>query len=425
MTLSIKSEIKDQIKETQASFYYGYIIVLACFFLQILMFGPRGSFGVFINPLTSEFNWSRALISGAFSLSSVITGMSSILMGGLNDRLGPRKVLTLCGILVGSGLILMSLVNSAWQLYFFYVVFIGVGMGGLYAPQMSTVARWFVKRRNIMTGILMSGGGLGGLIGPPLITWLIYNCGWRDAFLFVGIVVFLLIILAAQFLKRDPSEIGRTPYGETDINNTTIQFSIAGFSLKNVLRTRQYWMFAIAIFCFGFSHSTLLVHIVPHSIDHGISATAAAFILSTMSGAMTLGSIAIGLIADRIGSRKAFITCFFLLSAVGLFLLPATSALFFGLVALVMAFGSGGIAVIESSMAASLFGMNAHGAILGSIVFAFTLGGSLGPFLAGLIFDITGNYQLAFLFCTVLIVIAILMVISLLRLSVQADQHKT
>jgi MFS family permease len=407
-----KSDVEPQPQAHQA-FFYGYIIVVTLFFMQMVMFGPRGSFGVFIQPITSEFNWSRALISGAFSLSSLTTGISSILMGWLNDRLGPRIVLTLCGILIGAGFILMSFVHSVWQLYLFYVALIGVGMGSLYSPQMSTVARWFVKRRNIMTGVLMAGGGLGGLIGPPLITWIIYSRSWQDAFLYVGIVVCICMILLAQFLRRDPSQINQLPYGANGKSHEEVRITASGLSLKQALHTSQYWTFAIAIFCFGLSQTTLMVHIVPHSIDRGISASTAALILAIMSGALTAGSIIVGLAADRIGSRKAFITCYFLLATVGLFLLPLTSAWLFGIFVVVAAFGAGGIAVIESSMTASLFGMKSHGAILGTIVFAFTLGGSFGPYIAGLIFDSTGSYQLAFLLCTILVLIAIILAISL------------
>ena len=123
----------------------------------------------------------------------------------------------------------------------------------------------------------------------------------------------------------------------------------------------------------------------------------------------------IGLVADKIGNRKTLITCFCLLLAVGFFLLPTTSALLFGVIALFMAFAGGGIASIESSMVANLFGMKAHGAILGSIVFCYTFGGALGPFLAGLIFDVTNSYQMAFLLCTILIVIANFIIMSLLK----------
>ncbi len=99
--------------KNKPQFFYGYIVVVAAFIMQAVMFGPRSSFGVFFKPLISEFGWTRTLISGAFSISAIVQGLSGIIMGGLNDRLGPRVVMTLCGFLVGLGYLLMSQVNMA------------------------------------------------------------------------------------------------------------------------------------------------------------------------------------------------------------------------------------------------------------------------------------------------------------------------
>jgi MFS family permease len=401
------------------SFFYGYIIIFVLFILQVIMVGPRGSFGVFIKPLTTEFDWPRALIAGAFSASSFVQGFSGIMMGWLNDRLGPRIVLTICGILLGTGLMLMFFVDSAWQLYLFYGVPVGVGMGGVFAPQISTAARWFVKRRNIVTAIIMTGGGLGGLIGPPLITWLIYTYNWRDAFLFIGMGTFILVILAAQFLRRDPSKMGQVPYDEVSETNKTREKApvcLSGLSLKQAFHTKKFWIFTIAIFCLGFCLVTTTVHIVPYAIDRGISPATAAIILSVMNVAVTVGTVVVGLIADRIGSRRAFITCACLYSALMFLLLPVHSPLLLGVFVTILSFGAGGAAVLISSLVAELFGMRSHGAILGSIVFCWTLGGGIGTFIAGSVFDSTGSYQGIFLLCGVLIVAAIVMVLSLNRI---------
>lgn len=397
-------------------FFYGYIIILVLFILQVVMTSPRTSFGVFINPLTSEFGWSRALVAGAFSLSSFIQGFSGIMMGSLNDRFGPRFVLTICGTLVGSGLMLMYLVDSAWQLYFSYVVLIGIGMGGLFAPQMSTVARWFVKRRNAMTGLLMAGRGVGGFIAPIVITWLIYTYDWRTAFLLVGIVVFVLIVLGAQFIRRDPSKMGQTPYGGESETRQKAQSNVLGFSLKQAIHTRKFWIFGLIIFCAGFCTNTPTVHIVPLALDRGISPVAAAMILSVMNGATTIATIMGGLIADRIGILRSFIISASLLLSTLLLLLPVATPWLLGFFAIILAFGSGGIAVMESGLTAELFGMKSHGAILGCIIFHWTLGGALGTFLGGLIFDNTGSYQGIFLICGILALTAFTMAVTLNRI---------
>jgi OFA family oxalate/formate antiporter-like MFS transporter len=398
------------------SFFYGYVIISSVFILQAVMSGPKFSFGVFIKPITAEFDWSRALVSGAFSVSSIVMGLSSILMGWLNDRIGPRKVLTICGILVGSGLMLMFFVHSAGQLYLFYSIIIGLGMGGLIAPQMSTITRWFFARRNIMIGLLLAGAGLGGIICPPLITWLIYTYNWREAFLFVGIVVFILVILLAQFLKRDPSQIGQIPYQKGNDTRRQKLADVEELSLVQALHTMKFWMFSFIMLTFGFFVTTITVHIVPYAIDRGISPASAAMILAVMSMALPVGSIIIGFVADKMGSRRMLIICQCFSLGVLLFLLPVKSAWVLDIFVVVLALGAGGVGVLQATVVAELFGLKSNGIILGVNSFVLTFGSSLGAFTAGSLFDATGNYQSVFLLCGVLVVAAIIMAIFLNRI---------
>ena len=379
------------------------------------MVGPRNSFGVFIKPLTDEFGWSRGLISGAFSLSTIIMGSSSILMGWLNDRIGPRIVSTICGILIGTSLMLMYFVHSAWQLYLFYSILIGLGMGGVLSPQVSTITRWFISRRNIMLGLLMVGGGLGSIIGPLLITWIIYTYSWRQAFLFVGIGVFIVVILGAQFLKRDPSQKGQLPYQKGNETSRKTLAIIEELSLNQALHTLKFWLFSLIMFCVGFCMATIAVHIVPLAMDRGNSAISAATILAVMNVAMASGSLVMGLIADQIGSRRMLIVCLCLVSGVMLFLLPVNSTWILGIFAVVLALGGGGIGVLQGTIVAELFGLKSNGVILGVNFFVFTLGFSSGAFTAGLVFDHTGNYQWVILICAGLSIVSIIMALFLNR----------
>ena len=125
--------------------FYGYVVVLAAFVIQFMMFAPRASFGIYIKPFIAEFDWSRGLISGAFALSTIIIGFAGIAAGALNDRFGPRVLLTFLGAILGAAYLLLSVLDAPWQLYVFYSLGVGVGMGGFYVPMLSTVARWFVK----------------------------------------------------------------------------------------------------------------------------------------------------------------------------------------------------------------------------------------------------------------------------------------
>ena len=181
---------------------------------MMMVFGSLFAFGVFFKPVSETTNWSRAAISGASSLSCIVVGLSGLLLGGLNDRIGPRKILTLSGILMGAGFILMSQISNLWQLYFFYGIIIGLGQGASYVPTLSTVVRWFTKRRSLMTGIVLIGASIGTVISPPIANRIIELYSWQTSYQLLGIIILVIIFVAAQFLKRDPSVMGLKPYGE-------------------------------------------------------------------------------------------------------------------------------------------------------------------------------------------------------------------
>ena len=282
----------NQALKTKKPLFYGYIIVAVIFVIQVLMFGSNATVGVFFKPMINEFGWSRALISGAFSFARIVSGLSGIVWGWFNDRTGPRVVITICGALVGAGLLLMYLTESVWQLYLFYVVICGIGMGGVYAPQMSTIARWFSRRRNLMTGIVFVGGSLGALIFPPVSNWLISNNGWRVSWVIIGVVSLVVIVIIAQFLKKEPGEIEKKQYGEYSSPGAVTgkgKLNVKGFSIKEAMRTRQLWIIAFMSFCNAFCLSTIMVHIVPHATDLGISNAAAANVLSVLSAGLAGG----------------------------------------------------------------------------------------------------------------------------------------
>ena len=197
---------------TKPKFFYGYVIVAAALFMSIVMWGARHSFGVFFAPVLDEFSWSRAATSGGFSLTWVFTGLLSIVVGRLNDKFGPRIIMTVAGFLLGLGYLLMSQLSSVWQLYLFYGV-ISIGMSAALVPTLSTVARWFVKMRAFMTGIVLAGTGIALMVIVPAANQAILNYGWRTAYIIVGSVAIVVVVIAAQFLRRDPYQVGKLPYG--------------------------------------------------------------------------------------------------------------------------------------------------------------------------------------------------------------------
>ena len=389
--------------------FYGYIIVLIAFCIMVASFGTRVAFGVFFKPVLNEFGWTRALTSSAASVSMFIEGLLGIVMGGLNDRLGPRAVLTICGCFLGLGYLLMSQINSVWQLYLFYGVMIGIGMGGIVVPLLSTVAKWFVARRGLMSGIVMAGYGIGSLTFPPIANWLIYSYDWRTSYLVLGGIVLVVIIVAAQFLRHNPGRMRQLPYGAGGRAERELGLDTEGFSLREAAGTRQFWLMLALYPCVGFTFATLVVHIVPHATDLGISAATAAAILAVSGGTSIAGNLVLGSAGDRIGSRQAFIIGFVLLSAAYFWLLPATEAWQLYLFVVVAGFACGGCAAQQAPLVAKLFGLRSHGLLFGIAGLSHTAGAAIGPFLAGYVFDTTGSYQPAFIVCAAIGIIGIIL----------------
>ena len=156
-----------------SGFFYGYVIVGLVFCVMLVSWGIFLSFGVFFEPMLTEFGWTRAATSAAYSISIIVSGVLGIITGKLTDRFGPRLVMTGSGFLLGSGYLLMSQVSSIWQLYLFFGLIVGLGMSATFVPANSVITKWFVRRRGTMTGIVLAGNSVGILFIPHVFSWII------------------------------------------------------------------------------------------------------------------------------------------------------------------------------------------------------------------------------------------------------------
>jgi len=378
--------------------FYGYVVVGAAFVIMAVSSGAFFSFSVFFAPLQEEFGWSRAVTSSAFSLLMVVQGILSIGVGKLNDRFGPRIILTVCSLILGLGFVLVSRIDAIWQMYLLYGVVIGAGMSGAPVPLMSTVARWFRARRGMMTGIVMAGVGAGTMFMPPVANWLIDTLGWRGSFVAIGIVVMVVIFVAAQFLRRDPAQKGLRPLGgDPDIDRAPSPGAIWGLPFSVVVRTRQFWLLVVAFGGFGFAVHSILVHVVVHAIGLGLPPAGAAAIMTGIGGLGIAGRVGIGSLADRLGSKRLLVSQFGILSA-SIFLLANSNAPW-TIFAFLFGFSFGGIVPLNSHIVAELFGLRSHGSILGTIGFSIGMGSAIGPLFTGYCYDVLGSYTVPFLTC--------------------------
>ena len=389
--------------------YYGYIIASSAFFIQILGPGSYITYGIFFNSFLTEFGWSRAIISGASSLYFFMFGLLGIIAGRLVDRIGPRIVMTGCGIFYGLGYMLMSQIQSIWQLYLFYGLIVAIGNSAIDVGTLSTIARWFTRIRGTMTGTIKVGAGVGMLLMPLVTNWLISSYGWRTSYIIIGCVLLVFVVVASQFLKRDPSKIGLLPDGDKRESISRPSQKEGGVSLKKAIQTRQFWMLCVMCLSFGFCLQTVMIHSAPYAMDIGSSPSTAASVLSIIGGVSIAGRFIMGGASDKIGNKRAYIICFSCLTIAFLSILTIHESWVLYLFAVVYAFGHGGLWSLLSPVIAELFGIASHGAIFGLVYFFSTIGGTIGPILAGYIFDISGSYQIVFSTCLVFSIIAVIL----------------
>ena len=398
-------------------FFYGYTIIAAGFFIQAVVWGTSNSFGVFFDPLIKEFGWSRATISGAASIGFLVHGISSIALGNLNDRFGPRLIMSACGLFIGLGLLLMGTLNSVWQLYLFYGLIVSIGLGGIDVIPLSTVSRWFHRNRGMMSGIVKVGTGVGMFIMPFFINWLLKSYGWRNSFMVLAFIIIVFVLTLAQFLVRDPVLKGQLVDNGASHTSGKQNAYEEGLTFKEAIHTRQLWTVCTVYFIILFCVYTILMHIVQHAIDLGIHSSVAAGVLSTIGGVSITGRFLMGGASDKIGEKSALLICLLCLLLALCWLQAVQTLWMFYLFAAIYGFAHGGFFSLVSPLIAKFFGTKSHGLLFGIVIFSSTIGGAIGPFMAGYIFDVTGSYKIVFFILLVLCTIAVVLTVSLKPLS--------
>jgi MFS family permease len=392
----------------------GYRIVAACFVIQGATIGSMFAYGVFFPALEAEFGWSRAMISGASSLGLVIMGVMAVAAGRFNDVIGPRILISVSAVCFGIGYGSMASLQAPWELFLFYGVLAGIGYSTHDVVTLSTIARWFVRRRGAMTGIAKVGTGVGQLLVPVIAASLIAAYGWRSAVFIVGAGAMLLLIVAAQFMRRDPRGAGQHPDGVAMKSSPAAAHpSETGMSLAGAAATRQFWILCTVQLAVFFCLMTVMIHIVPHATDRGVAPAVAATLLSTIGAISIAGRLTIGALIDVLGGRRSLMICFVVLLASLALLQLAQATWMLFLFAAVYGFAHGGFFTVMSPTLAELFGTGSHGVIFGIVLFSGTIGGALGPLLAGAVFDTSGSYEVVFMILTAFCVFGLLMSIML------------
>jgi MFS family permease len=404
------------LKKTQhtGGLFYGWYIVASAFVILFFNAGARFSFGVMFKPMIADFGWSRGSLSLVFFLNMALYAFSLIVAGRLYDRYGPKWVICISTILLSTGFMLTAFIHSLWQFFVFYGVVAAMGLGGPSVSLMAAItSKWFEKLRGLAISIALTGSSLGQFVLVPLITIITLRHGWRVSYLSIGLVMLVVnIILAVLVMRGDPDDLGRRPFGyrgkkgDGADKHGASDKGLRDLGLRDAMHTRSLWLFSIVMFVCGSGDFLVATHLIPLVTDYGISPVTAGSMLAWF-GLMSLAGLLIaGPVSDLIGNKIPIALTFLLRFFLFLLVLRYQTLGSFYVFALLFGFTLLITAPLTATLMGRLYGFSHVGLITGFITTIHHVGGGLWAYMGGLIFDLTGSYQLAFVLSAIMALVA-------------------
>ncbi len=401
--------------------FYGWFVVAAAFTVTFVGFGCAYTFSAFVESLQREFGASRGSVSLVFSLAGFLYFSLGMVSGPLADRWGSRRFAILGMVLVGAGLAFAAAARTIVEVYVAYGLGVGLGVGCSYVPVVGAVQRWFVKRRGFASGLAVSGIGVGTLVMPPFASHLIESVGWREAYVVLASVAVTLGVGMSLFIANDPAARNLAPDGNAVAPNAPTS-APSGTSLRDAVRTRQFFsLYAACLIC-SFGVFVPFVHLVPYAVDNHVPQSSAVLLLGVIGVGSTVGRFFLGGLADRIG-RRSFVLAMYIGMAVSLAIWAVASG-FWLLAAFALLFGLfyGGWVAILPALVMDYFGGRSVSGIIGVLYTSVGFGALVGPSAAGFAFDLSQSYLVPILVSVGVNVVAAGIAASALRTSKESPQ---
>ena len=396
-------------------FYYGWAIVFALFLASFSRVPFTGYiFGVFLKPMSEELNWSRAQIAGAVTVGTILAGISALFVGRWIDKYGPRLIFSVSGIIIGASLIFLSNVESLIGFYLIYVV------GRTFAQSVNhhgmgtaVASKWFFKQRARAIALVSLGGPSGGLILLLISHAVIIEHGWRNAWLVLGILAWIIVVIPASVILRpspDDSPIEKatktvTPMQDLephDVSETLNEEQEYSWKLSDAMKTNSFWGLCLVG---GFGHmitTSIVFHMVPYFTDIGIPPSTAVLAFTVYSIVSIVATLAWGVISEHYGVHASMLGAIFFLTVSSVVLIWVNSVPLAFLSAGLLGIGAIGTTMLIYAMWPFYFGKRFLGSIQGTGLMFNHFGNALGPLFAALIFDTSAQYTNAFIVDAVL-----------------------
>jgi MFS family permease len=404
-------ENAQQIKKRRGIFY-GWYIAIAGLILGALAYGARYSFAVVFPSLLEEFKWPRDTTAAMLSIHILVYGIFAPVAGYLADRTDPRKTMVMGTVIVAAGLALSSWGSSPAYFYLTFGVLFGAGLSFIGSVPFTTlIQNWFEKKRGLAFSIIFFGNGVAfGMY--PATAWLIHLIGWRDAFLVEGFVLpgvlIPLILFVVRYHPRDKGLLRDGRSAEDDVPSAPLRKQMrimdpawvaVDWTLSKAVRTKRFWLLSLTTFSlWGVMQHIMATHHVAFAVDAGYSKMYASSVLSLFGIVSAFASFA-GMVSDRIG-REITLTIGTVLGISGIIVLmlirDASHPWMLYYYTLSLGIGRGLFSPTLAAAITDIFQGPRVGSIMGAIWLCFSVGGAIGPWLGGWLFELSCNYMGAF-----------------------------
>ena len=386
--------------------YYGWLVLGAGFFILFLATGSSVGFGVFVLPMSEEFGWSRGTISAAIATGWLVNGVTQPFIGRLFDRYGARKVISISLLVMGASTILLSQTTSIWFLIFVSGLVMAVARGGASLVTVaSLLAKWFYRKRGIVLSLATAGGSAGSLLLVPFTAYMIILADWRVAWFVLGVMVLVLgLPLALFFMKEEPADVGQFPDGDpapigpkrSGRANAGRRAPLEADDWRDSYRSSPIRQMTAAYFVCGVTTAIISAHYIPFAIERGSCGGAAAIAFGLMAGLNVMGVIIVGAVSDKV-SRKYMLGGVYAVRGLAYAMLVLAPGLL-GIWGFAVIAGLSWVATapLTASLTADIYGLRNLGTLNGASTFAHQIGGALSIYMGGVLYDLTGAYDLPF-----------------------------
>ncbi|MDO8472247.1 MAG: MFS transporter [Dehalococcoidia bacterium] len=365
-------------------------------------------FGIFFKPISAEFGWSRSVVSGAFAVRFLVMAAFVAPIGYWSDRHGSRRVVIGCFMLLGASFMLLAKVSELWQLYLVQGLLMGIGTAGPFVCLIATVGKWHDRRRGLALSIAAMGVGVSSVIFPPIAAALVQRVGWPATTAILGALI-LAVCIPIAMLVKDPQvrTLGKgLPSG---IAQGRADPFYAWKMLPRYLRDKTLLSIFIMFFLSHTAIQMVVGHFVNFATDAGISAVMAASMMSAMGIANIAGRLGIGSLSDKFGVRRDLVGCLAAIAASLILFISQPSPTVLWIAIVVFGLGFGGLIPLIPALVADTFGTAKMATLTGTVLTGTYLGGALGPWMGGFLFDVSRSYLWAFGFAAAATCVSLLL----------------